>query len=142
MKIEPFKPEHLASLILQPSQACMQAALSDPAYHAELARHEAYTALDGDRVIACAGVVKLWPGRAQAWALIAIDIGPDLMRSVHFAVKRFLTAHRGRLEMNVAADFENAHRWARALGFKCETPEGMEQYLPEGGSAFLYSRVT
>lgn len=142
MRIEPFKVEHIAELLERPSEGCMREALSDRAYLAALAQHESWTLRIGGRVMACGGVVPRWPGRAELWAVVANDIGHVGMLTLHRAVQRFISSRtEKRLEATVAAEFAAAHRWIRALGFVCETPNAMRHWLPDGRDAMLYSKV-
>lgn len=103
---------------------------------------DAWTALVDGRPIACAGTVEVWSGRAYAWALLAEDAGPYMLR-VTSAIRSYLDAAPfARVEMAVAAGFAAGCRWAEMLGFVCETPDKpMHSYLPNGGDAWLYARV-
>lgn len=142
MKIVPFKAEHLRQLRIQNAQLkCMTWMPADQADTIEsLSAIEAYTAMDGDRVIGCAGVLELWKGRAAAWAFLADGMGRQFV-TLHRAVKRFLdVADYGRIEAEVALDFEEGHRWAHMLGFELENPR-MRKYFPDGSDAALYVKV-
>lgn len=101
----------------------------------------AHTIMRGDKVLGCAGIIEQWSNRAIAWAIMTPKIGSDFIH-VHKATLRFLNiiGYR-RIEMTVADGFESGRRWAEMLGFKCETPEGMKGYGPEGSNHFLYARV-
>lgn len=46
-----------------------------------------------------------------------------------------------RIEMYVESEFAAGHRFARLLGFECETPQGMRGYMPNGDKAHQYARV-
>lgn len=141
MKIDPFTPADMKELLERPSEACMREALSNEAYIAALAKHEAWTLRIGGVVMACAGIVPMWPGRFELWAVVASDIGRIGMLRLHRAVQRFLETRHGRLEACVVAHFEAARRWVELLGFHCDTPRPMTAYLPDGSDAYLYSRV-
>lgn len=136
-----FQPEHLQRLLLQPSQAIMQPMLSDPSYGPSLAEAgPAYSAVHGDAVFACAGLIPQWNGRAVAWALIASEAGQHLV-GIHKAVRRALDLHPfRRVETAVRTDFDAGHRWARMLGFDREAT--MRGYAPDGYDYDLYARVT
>ena len=91
--------------------------------------------------IAAAGVLELWPGRGHAWALLSVHAGPHL-GAITRAIRRQLEAlPLRRIEMAVDAQFPEAVRWAYMLGFECETPEPMRNYLPNGGACYLFARV-
>lgn len=44
-----------------------------------------------------------------------------------------------RLELVVRGGFNEGHRWASMLGFNCETPNGMQNFV-EGETHYLYAR--
>lgn len=139
MIVVPYKPEHLVSMVLQPSQTYLQRFIT-PEVAATVATHPAFTGLVGEKVIGCAGVINVWEGRGIAWAYLARDAG-TYMPAITKAVKRFLEASPlRRIEMNVDLEFEQGHRWANMLGFRLEAGR-MEAYRPDGGTCSLYARV-
>lgn len=144
MRIEPFKPEHMVGLCgrMNASQA-----LPETACTAEFGENlkkcgEAYTGFDSEgNVIAICGTVKLWANRTHLWAYMSMDAGKHML-AITRAVSRYLDlTDCERVELEVAEGFEPGHRWARMLGFKCETPEGMARFFPGGRRGFLYSKV-
>jgi hypothetical protein len=139
MKVVPYQAEHLQKLRLQSAQLCnLNWMPIDQAV--QLENVTAFTALDGDEVLACAGVLELWSGRGAAWAFLAEDLGTRMV-AVHRAVRRYfgLLDFR-RIEAEVAVDFPQGHRWMRLLGFELESPR-MRGYFPDGSDAALYVRV-
>jgi hypothetical protein len=140
MNIVPFKAEHLYQIEVQNAQADLKTILP-PGAARVLEGTEAFTALDDDgRVLGCAGVQALWPGRDLAWAYISRHAGPH-MAGITRAVRRFLDLRGARrTEMAVDCGFAAGHRWAKLLGFRLEI-ERMEGYLPDGGAAAQYVRV-
>lgn len=91
--------------------------------------------------VACAGVVEMWPNRGHAWALLGDNAGPHMI-AITRAIRAFLDAlPLRRVEMAVDPDFPAALRWARMLGFECETPSPMRAYCPDGRGAYLFARV-
>lgn len=142
MRIVPFKPEHIDRMReqgIQPSQA-MDMLGKNPEYAAELAKAGiACSAVEGDRIIICSGVVTLWEGRGLAWALFPGDLGA-LFIGAHRAVKRFLDDCKlRRIEADIRTDFEPAHRWIKMLGFQRECTR--RAYCPLGNDYDLYARV-
>jgi len=119
----------------------LQHLLTDPEYGASLkAAGPSYTALDGDKVVACIGMVNIWQGRAQVWALIAKDAGRKFFY-IHKMVERALRLHPcKRVETTVTSDFVEGHRWMTMLGFEREGC--MRAYTPEGLDTDLYARVS
>ena len=82
----------------------------------------AFTArLDG-QILACAGLMVLWPGVASAWALISPLGAKGHGLALHWGVKRELEALirlrcLWRVEADVEASNRLAIRWIRLLGF-------------------------
>jgi hypothetical protein len=140
MRIVPFEPNHLERLLLQPSQAIMQETLTKQEYATSLhSAGPAYSLVDGDEVFASMGLIPQWENRALAWGLISAESGPHFVL-IHKAVRRTMTAHPyRRIETAVACDFEQGHRWASMLGFKCEGR--MRAYTPDGRDCDLYARI-
>lgn len=142
MKVVAFAPSHLATLNLQSAQAYFGQQLADAEYGRSLVESgPCFTALDGNTVLACAGVHEIWDNRAMAWALISQSAGRHMV-SIHRAVRGFLMqAKYRRIEATVDAGFEEGRRWAQMLGFVCETPQPMRAYTPAGGDCYLYAKV-
>lgn len=142
MIITAFRPEHVRTLELQEAQRYFVADMSGEAYGRALAQSgQAFTALDGDRVIACSGCVEIWDNRAMAWALISKDAGRHMV-GVHKAVAGFLAGAKWRrIEATVDVGFGAGMRWMAMLGFVLETPEPMRAYRPDGGDCYLFARV-
>lgn len=141
VKIVPFAIEHLQAIQLQPYQRDALDRMSDPERAYMAASDYAFTALDGDEVLGCAGIFRMWEGRGHAWALLSANIGSRFVR-VHRAVKRAIeiSGYR-RVEMVVDTAHAEALRWAEMLGFVCETPEGMRGYYTDGRLYTLFARV-
>ena len=93
--IVPFEAWHLQWLTLQASQDPTWVPLT---YDYGLALKTAgpcHTAFVGASVIACAGIVRYWEGRAAAWALLS-DQMPEYRKAIHKAVKAFLAGFECR----------------------------------------------
>lgn len=137
----PFELAHLDNIKLQPHQRDALTRLDDAGRAYLAVADQAFTMLDGDEVIGCAGIAEMWQGRAHAWALLSDNIGHRFVRA-HRAVIRFLrvSGYR-RIEMVVDSDHPAALRWAEMLGFRCETPDGMPGYYTDGRLYKLFARV-
>ena len=141
MRIERFKPEHLAQLELQDSQAYFCGQIAAPEYAESLVSPTSFTGMVDGKVIACAGCLEVWSGRAIAWALVSKDAGQHMMQ-LHRAVAGYMmAAPYRRIEAWVDDGFEAGHRWLKMLGFTLETPVAMQGFRPDGGACFLYARV-
>lgn len=135
----PFEPWHLHWLTLQPTQAHLSELLTDAHGEAIQKAGPCYSAFVGADVIACAGVIQMWPGRAQVWSLLS-DKMPLYARDIHRAVKNYLLAYRvRRLECIVDPRHDAAVRWAEHLGF---VKEGvMRAYDMHGNDQAMYVRL-
>lgn len=139
MQIERFQPDHLRRLLLQPSQAFLGESMSDPAYGEMLAQSTSFSAIDGDQVVGCAGIIPMWEGRSVAWALLSADIGPRMVK-IHRAAVRLLAFQTcRRIEATCDVRFEPARRWLEMLGFQLEGR--LRAYTPTGDDHDLYARV-
>lgn len=145
MKIVPFEPEHIERLRqagLQREQARYEPILDNPEYARGLkVGGDAFSAIDRfGKVVACAGVIKMWANRGVAWSIIGGDLGAEFY-GVHMAVKRHLAASTlNRIEAVVDLEFEEGHRWMKLLGFEKET-ERMRAYAPDGRDCTGYVMV-
>jgi hypothetical protein len=141
IRIIPFKAEHLYDIDVQSAQTDIHTWVS-PDLARALEREEgwSYSALDGDEVLGCAGLVAQWPGRKTAWAYLSGNVG-HRFPVLHRAALKFLN-ECGVRRVEAAADvnFPEAHRWLAMLGFIKEA-ERMEAYLPNGSACSLYARV-
>lgn len=138
-RIEPFEVRHLDELVLQTVQAGLLPFL-DAGHARELAEKSfAFTGFQDGRVVGCAGLIEMWPGRDCAWSLLS-DCGPKAFLNIHRTVVRFLDARKSRrIEMSVDVDHAAGQRWAELLEFKKEGY--MTSYSPDGRDCFLYARV-
>jgi hypothetical protein len=134
--VKPLDPEMVAAMTVQAAQGD---GMSVEILRALANGCPAFMALDGDEVIAAAGIVEQWKGRAIAWSTLAPNLGSRMI-AVHRAVVRFLDGCGfRRVEMFVACGHVNGERWAKALGF---VREGKAiAALPDGSDAWFYARV-
>lgn len=103
----------------------------------------AWTMLLNGRVIGCAGLAMAWPGRAQAWCVLAPDIPKMAWLGIHRVVAARLaqTPALGlrRIEADALYGFPPAARWLEMLGFE---REGLARAYGPGGEDFLrFARV-
>lgn len=142
MNIVAFKAAHLQALELQEAQAYLSSEIATPEHGAMIeSAGQSFSAVVGDKVIACSGTAEVWAGRAVAWALISKDAGRHMV-GIHKAVAGYLSAAKyRRIEAWVDEGFEPGMRWLEMLGFIRETPMPMRGFRPDGGSCFLFSKV-
>jgi hypothetical protein len=135
----PFQAWHLDWLNVQASQAMLSPTLTVQYGRSLEVAGPCYSAFAGSTVVACAGVVLLWAGRAQVWSLLSDEM-PRYRKTIHKAVKGFLDGYRvRRLECVVDPRSETALRWARHLGFHVE--HVMEAYTPQGDDQVMMVRI-
>lgn len=138
----PFAPEHLAQLSLQPIQAEIQGYLAS--VNADvLVGPSTWTALVDGRVVGCGGIMPLWSGVGQAWALIGTMPRRCWPSATAFVRATLLTAMdvRGyhRIQASVRTGFAAGARWAGRLGFDFEGTA--RAYDPARGDHDLYAMV-
>jgi hypothetical protein len=139
MRVEPFAPAHLEGLVLQPHQAAWRAGLDPGALGWLGAPGAAWTGLRGETPVACAGLLDLGGGRAEAWALVGADAGVA-MTALTRALARGLSASPFRyVQAHTAKDFAPARRWVALLGFRFAAV--LPRYCDDGGDAELWTKV-
>jgi len=139
MKIVPFRPAHLESLIPQEAQSMALPYMNREHGEQLVCSGPAFTGIAGGRIIGCAGLVAAWPNRAIAWTVMARST-PTLFLRAHRAIRRFLDDQAvRRIETYVVSDFDAGHRWVRALGFVREAGP-LRQFDPLGNSYDIYVR--
>lgn len=140
MDIVPYKAEHLMMIALQEKQQYLGPFINDELAVSLEMDDWSWTGMIDGEVIGCSGVMPIWQGRGMAWAYLSDNAGQHFIK-VHKAVGKFLdNCYLKRIEMTVDCRFDQAHRWARMLGFKMEAGR-MEAYTPSGMDCSLYSRV-
>lgn len=139
MIVVPFEKEHLQRMVIQQRQQGLEYLLTDEIYEV-LFNSPAYTALDGDEVLACSGVIEVAPGRAGAWAYISANVGSRMLFVTRAIRRGLISTQYRRIEMDVDCDFPQAHRWAIMLGFELECAR-RKSFTPDGRDCALYARV-
>ena len=104
----------------------------------------AFTAVDGVDVLGCAGVVTLWPGVGQAWAIFSDRLlaqPTSLTRGTARALDRIAAAQDLRRVQATVRDGHGAGaRWLSFLGFELEGL--LVNYGPGGsGDYWMYGRT-
>ena len=127
MRIVPFQPEHEAQIALQ---AMQQTGDCD-----DDRSGIALSGLDGDKVVFCCGISDTQP--SILWGLLSECAAKHMVVVVRTG-QRLIARHRGPLFALVRADFPQAHRLIRMLGFKYAAPA--LHAFPDGTSGVLYAR--
>ncbi len=144
MRIIPFKPEHLNKVSPQDAQSAV--ARYAASLDAQMLDRPgmAFTAVDGEHPVGCAGVVELWPGVGQAWAVLseqALDHPVVLTRAAMRELPRICRdCGLGRVQASVADGHGAGARWLAFLGFEVEGL--LLNYGPGGaGDYWMYGRT-
>lgn len=139
MNVIPFRAEHFWALEPQAAQAHVRGYVT-PDSIAALEGESSLTAMAGDRPMCCFGWFPTYPTKAVMWAILSKDIGPHLLSMTRIARSVLSSLPYKRMEMDVACEFEQGHRWARMLGFTLEA-ERLRHYRIDGGDSALYARI-
>jgi hypothetical protein len=138
--IVPFRPYHVDLLIargVQPQQQAEASLVLGPYANLPPPLGMALTALEGDKVLMCGGVIPRFPGVGEVWALLSSDARWHLVALTR-ATRRFLgTQNYRRLEVTAEAGFAPGCRWLEMLGFRPEGP--CYNYGPKGEHHLRYS---
>lgn len=147
-EIVPFKRNHVECLCSSNGQADSRQFLLGLTSNDWLKLESSgicFTACRDGEVVGCAGLISQWQGRAEAWAVLNLDMTRADMLFVHRGVRTFLDGiqqdkHYARIELTVLGTFDAGHHWAEMLGF---IEEGtMKQYDPAGNTHVRYSRIS
>ena len=144
MQIIPFEPPHLRAVAPQCAQAEHATYVETLELAALVQPGAAFTAKNGEAVLGCAGVVPLWPGVGQAWAMFSDELLArpiTLTRSTQRALGRIAAAHdMRRIQATVRDGHGAGARWLSFLGFELEGL--LVNYGPGGsGDYWMYGRT-
>lgn len=137
--IVPFKAEHLGKIALQSAQLSMSDHLMNPDYAKMLEGTYAYSLIEGDEVLCCAGLMQVWEGRSLGWALVSHKAGKHFMEIHRNVAAAIRMCPDRRVEIAVDSEFPEGKRWAKMLGLEFEGT--MRGYGIDGRSHDLYARV-
>lgn len=144
MQIVPYKPAHLERVSAQQAQAGVVGCIDRETADGLAIQGFAFSAVAAGRIVGCAGIVPLWPGVGQAWAVlsdIALAHPITLTRTIQREMARIEAMHGlHRIQATVAEEHVAGRRWLAWLGFEVEGL--MCNYGPGGaGDFWLYGRV-
>lgn len=136
-----FKAEHMREVLPKDRAAQMCGYLSESQMALLERQDHSFTGLVDGKIIGCAGIVKYWEGRGEAWAAFDPNVSRRLFCEVRAIVYRmFEIAPFRRIEAVIVKGFEPGCRFAESLGFKVEAPL-LKGYFPGGVDAVLYART-
>ena len=133
MIIVPFLPMHLEGFEPQDMQIEVLDYMSKIEYGEYLFNAGEASSLVDEKVIACAGLSQIHKYRAESWAIISKDIKPNQLLRFSKEIRNFFNKSPiKRIETTVLHSFENGHKWAKLLGMKNETPDGLDGFGMDG----------
>lgn len=141
MNVVDFKAEHIAWLLAQGGREWFgDAPFDDPEYARAIeATGNAWSLIDGGRLIGCGGIAKEHDACGTAWTLLTPMSGPCMTRIHRFAMKTLSRCPLRRVQAHVSPDFAQALHWIEMLGFQFEGR--LRKYTPRGLDMLLYARV-
>jgi hypothetical protein len=144
LRVIPFQTEHLAKITGKKEiLADLDHVMSQGLAAEYLTRGPAYTIVYANQIVWCGGVVILWPGVAEAWAVPSMSLA-DCPVAFHRDVKIVLgqlieTMQLRRVQCTVHNLFRSSRKWLEKLGFHFEGE--MPKYGPDGSDHYRYAWV-
>lgn len=141
MIVEPFRAQHLQTLIAQGVQSSQLREISHASTFGgvECPLGTSLTARDGNRIILCGGMIPTAPHMGILWAALSADAGQRMLW-LHRATLRFLDIKPlRRIEATVEDGFSAGCRWLELLGFEYEGR--MRGYGLDGETHLRYGRI-
>lgn len=138
MKMIAFEPMHLSLLV--PREAVDMEQAIDTMIRLD-GLGPAYTIIDGEEIIGCWGIVRLWGGVGEAWTVFSAAVARHPLW-LHKTARRMIQdvmAGMGldRLQVNVLAGSGRNCRWVERLGFHSEGT--MERFGQNGEDYIRYA---
>lgn len=124
VKIVPYLPEHALRIKLQKAQQEDWFVINQD-YANSLSGGPAFTALEGDEVIACGGYIHEF-GNWIMWALLS-DKAKNHMVRLSKVAARLMTMSGETLWTVVTHGFDEGTRWVKMFGFEYRDTKPVEQ---------------
>lgn len=144
LRAEVYTPDHAAAIQLRAADQAFVDGLGPMAIPIAmgLARHPGITLLAGAQVVACGGVVIIWPGVGEAWMRTSPLIERHPLAVLRLTKQFLASAVAGlklrRLQCTVRKGYEPAIKWAERLGFSSEGV--LRGFGPDGEDYIMFSR--
>lgn len=136
----PFQPGHLRYVTPQKAQRSEHAALLASDTPDILGQHFALTGWDGVHCVGCAGLVRVYPHKALAWALLSKKAGKHMLHIARKVRHVIDASPYKRVELNVVADHRAGHRFAQLIGAQRDSGV-LRAHGAYGGDEVMYSIV-
>ncbi len=136
-----FEIDDLWAIAIQPRQERTLAFMKET-YGESTFPNSTWTLIkpDSEDIIACFGYSELEATRSFCWSILSHDAGPYLTRILRAMRQKLEEGKYERYELLVHGFWDQGFRFAEALGFTCETPNGMARFH-DGETCYLYSKV-
>lgn len=145
-RLIPFQPEHATMMQLRSVEAGYRERFAAETWAALQARPRqgpCFTALLHGSPIAAFGLVRMWPGVAEAWMLTDEAIKRHGLPLTRAARKFFACAEQSerlhRLQITCDVRFFGAVEWAQVVGFRVEAR--LHRYGPDGTDHVMLVRL-
>lgn len=96
--------------------------------------------MEGNEVVACAGIIELWEGRGEAWAMLNPKHNQNMIGLIRWFGSLLDNFPIRRIEAPLVADYEPGIRLAKLLKFKKESGL-LKHFFPDGRDAIMYARI-
>jgi hypothetical protein len=138
MVIEPFRPEHLWQIDLQPAQRNWHV-YGTREYAQSLCEGIAYTGRVNGRIIACAGLIEIDENSGHMWSFLSVDARRHFVRLHRTAVRFLQVTGKRKLIATSEQYFVDGCRWLELLGF--ERGRDLPAFGIDGADHYLYEKV-
>lgn len=142
VRLIPYEPWHILAMF---DKQHSQISVDDIQFLAVIYKNRgtAYTVIYGDKIMGCAGIMRLWNNVGEAWTYLSDDLRA-MPFALHRIAKRMLqqvieVSGYHRVQTTVNHDNPVAIRWAKALGMTCEGI--LKQFGPDKVNYGMYSMV-
>jgi hypothetical protein len=146
LQVRQFEPEDVLAISAREPDASIMASLPDPLAVAKQYRDSgpAWTGLLDGQPMVCSGVVILWPGLAEGWALtssLAAQYPLAFHRVIKHKLNELISANNlRRVQVAIPETHQVSCRWITHLGFNCEGI--MPKYGPDGADYLRFARLS
>lgn len=141
MIVRPYEKGDENKFILQDAQNYMTDYLENAKENIEALSHQGYawTVEHNDEILMVGGIIKMWEGRGQLWALVSKYAGAHMVGLHRVVLEHIAQYGFNRVEATVDVGFKEGVRWIKMLGFEFEGY--MKAYRPDGSDMLLFARI-
>ena len=107
-----------------------------------------YTAIFEGEIVGVGGIQMKWDGVGELWLILTKGsrkhgiFGLIALATLEKKINELIEKNNvWRAQAIIRPDFPLAIKMIEAFGFKNETPDGMQGYLPDKSTAYLYAKV-